>query len=83
MTVQEYVDKRMQYGKDTLKPGYPLPTMSLEEYGEFEKARMFANTAYGVLFYRKRTNLNKYIGEIRRWKSMRRNVVRLILIETI
>ncbi len=47
MPVQEFVDKRWQFQKDAFKPGYPLPTMSLEEYGAFEKERMVANTEYG------------------------------------
>lgn len=42
--VQVYEDKKWQFHKDVFKPGFPQPTMTLEEYGDYEKERMLANT---------------------------------------
>lgn len=42
--MQTYEDQKWQFQKDVFKPGYPLPTMSLEEYGEYERQRMIENT---------------------------------------
>jgi hypothetical protein len=34
--------------KEVFKPGYPQPTMTVEEFGEQEKRRMEENTEYWV-----------------------------------
>ena len=45
------IERRWQLKNDVFKPGFELPTMSLEEYGEYEKQRMIENTAYCIKHY--------------------------------
>jgi len=48
MPTNEVVDKRYIFQQDVFKPDHELPSMPLEEFGEMERKRMIANTAYFI-----------------------------------
>eukprot|EP00831_Metopus_contortus_P009627 TRINITY_DN1370_c0_g1_i2.p1 TRINITY_DN1370_c0_g1~~TRINITY_DN1370_c0_g1_i2.p1 ORF type:complete len:299 (+),score=71.34 TRINITY_DN1370_c0_g1_i2:155-1051(+) len=40
----DFVDKRLEFQKEVFGPGFPQPTITVEEWGDYEKKKMEENT---------------------------------------